>query len=104
MIWVRYPEKKLLWTIKTHEIVKKQNKDSRKKTIALKGPRDHLSRNESDEELDDHEIATVVRNFKKFMKFNKKWKEKEELGGSSRSKREKKDVITCFKYYKPSHV
>ena len=95
---------KLLGTLKTHEMVKKQNEYSRKKSITLKASHDDSSTNESDEEVDDNEMAMVVRNFKKFMKFNKKLKRKEESGESSRSKKDKKDVITCFKYHKPGHV
>ena len=85
-------------------MVKKQNKESRKKSIALKASHDDFSESESDEEIDDDEVAMVARNFKKFMKFNKKLKKKEEFRGPSRSKREKKDVITCFKCHKLGHI
>ena len=79
----------LLRTLKTHEIVKKQNEDSRKKSIALKASPDDSRASERYEEVDDNEMAMVVRNFKKFMKFNKKIKKKKECGGPSRSKRKR---------------
>ena len=46
----------------------------------------------------------VARNVKKFMKFNKKLKKKDEPKGSSISKKEKKDIITCFKCHQPNHI
>ena len=97
-------KEELLGTLKTHEMVKKQNEDSRKRSIALKVSNDDSSSNESDDEIDDDEMAMVARNFKKFMKFNNKMKKKEEIGGSSRNRREKKDVITCYKCHKPGHI
>ena len=74
-------KEELLGTLKTHEMVKKQNEDSRKRSIALKVSNDDSSSNESDDEIDDDEMAMVARNFKKFMKFNNKMKKKEEIRG-----------------------
>ena len=97
-------KEELLGTFKTHEMVKKQNEDSRKKSIALKASHDDSSINESDEEVDDDDMAMIARNFKKFIKFNKKLKKKDESGESSSFKREKKDVITCYRCHKPGHI
>ena len=49
-------------------------------------------------------MAMVAKNFKRFMKFTKKLRKNEESRGPSRGKREKKDVITCYKCHKPSHI
>ena len=85
-------------------MMKKQNEDSRKKSIALKTSHNDSTASKSDEEVDDDEMAMVARNFKKFIKFGKKLKKKQEFGGLSRSKREKKDAITYLKCHKPGHI
>ena len=80
-------KEELLRTLKTHEMVNRHNKDSRKKSVTHKASHDDSNTDESDEEMDDDEMAMVVRNFKKFMKFNKKLRKKEESRGPSRRKR-----------------
>ena len=97
-------KEELLGTLKTHEMIKRQGEEYKRKSIALKASYDDLSANESDEEEDDDEMAMVKKNFKKCMKFNKKLKKKEDAGGCSKNKTEKKDVITCYKCHKPGYI
>ena len=96
-------KEELLGTLKTHEMIKKQNEDSKRKSIALKASYDDSSANESDGDEDDEELNKIERGFMKFMKLNKKLKKKEEVGESSRRIKEKK-VVTCYKCHKPGHV
>ena len=77
-------KEELLRTLKTHEMIKKQNEEPKRKSIALKASYDESNENESDEDEDDDAIAIIERNFMKFMKFNKKLKKKEEVGEFSR--------------------
>ena len=93
-------KEELLGNLKTHETIKKQNEDSKRKSIALKASYDDFSANESDGDEDDEELNKIERSF---MKFNKKLKKKEEVGESSRRIKEKK-VVTCYKCHKPGHV
>ena len=96
-------KEELLRTLKTHEMIKKQNEEPKRKSIALKASYDESNPNESDEDEDNDAMAIIERNFMKFMKFNKKLKRKEEVKESLRRTREKK-VVTCYKCHKPGHV
>ena len=52
-------KEELLGTLKTHEMIKKQNEDSKRKSIALKASYDKSNENESDQDEDDDAIAII---------------------------------------------
>lgn len=94
-------KEEFLGTINMQKIIKKQGDNSKKKLIALTITNTTSNDGETDDNENDKEITLMAKKFKRFMKFNKELKRKDELKDTSKSKKEKNDVIACFKCHKP---